>query len=104
VLNRPGPAPVHVQLGDRALDEVVGFIRVPAQQVGDPPQRRQPDRKIIGELRVTAPARHAAPAAIASPMTLERIRPPISLSASGRDFGQAAERDEPAAELNTIMP
>ena len=77
MLNRPGPAPVHVQLGDRALDEIVGPVRVAAQQVGDPPQRRQPD----GEKSVNSASRR--PCITRRPLLSHHPRP---LNASTRPF------------------
>src|SRR5215467_7554251 len=49
-VRRGGPVPVLTQLGQRCLDEVVGVVPVPAQQQGQPPQRRDAGSRVFGEL------------------------------------------------------
>jgi hypothetical protein len=41
---------VLTQLGQRCLDQVVGVVPVPAQQQGQPPQRRDAGSRVLGEL------------------------------------------------------
>src|SRR5205814_9571928 len=49
-VRRARRTPVHVQRGDGLLREVVGAVRVAAQQVAQPAQGRQPGRDVLDVL------------------------------------------------------
>src|SRR5258708_4000080 len=73
-------APVHVQPRSRRLHQIISTIPVLAQQVGEPPQPRQPSLHILGELYVAARAQ-ARPSSFVGGSTTNRCAwRPVRLS------------------------
>ena len=64
VAGRADPAPVHIELDERGLHQVIRALPVIAQHRGQPPQRRQPGRDVLGVLGVPATAHQGPPDAV----------------------------------------
>jgi hypothetical protein len=56
VVGRRGPVPLHVQVDDRRLDQVIGALPVLAEPEREAAQPRQPGLHILGELAVAVMA------------------------------------------------